>query len=148
MECRIAPYICQRMTNLVTFVHASLGYFLLNYVDDFVEAESASKIHASHNALVRFMRDTGIQRSERKSVLPAQVIEFVGNLFNTMDFTIGVMPGRKIEILRELEHWRNRAVCNRKQVESLVGKLQFMSNCICPVRLFISRLLAEMRSIF
>ena len=34
---------------------------------------------------------------------------------------------------------------SRRQLESLIGKLQFMSNCIKPGRLFISRLLNDMK---
>ena len=146
MGCRIAPYICQRTTNLVVYIHNSMGYYLLNYVDDFLGTEHESKITQSHQALLRTMRDTGITRSERKSVPPTQVVEFVGNLFDAGNMTIGITAQRKIDVLRELEKWRNKDTCTRNQMESLVGKLQFMSNVAKMGRLFISRLLAELKN--
>ena len=145
MGCHIAPYICQRVIDMVRYLHNSMGYFLLNYVDDFVGAEYLEHINSSQHALVRLLRDVGIQRSERKSVKPTQNMDFVGNLFDTCNMTIGVTPEQKVDILRELEGWRTCKVCTRKQLESLIGKLQFMSNCIRPGRLFVSRLLVEIR---
>ena len=130
---------------MVVFIHEKMGYYLLNYVDDFIGAEYQSKVHSAHAALKNVLRDIGLKRSEKKSVDPTQTIEFVGNLVNTIDMTIGVIPTRKVEILFELEQWRSRSACTRRQLESLVGKLQFMSNCIRPGRLFVSRLLAEMK---
>ena len=35
----IAPYICQRVTNMIRHIHTKLGYFLLKYVDDFLGAD-------------------------------------------------------------------------------------------------------------
>ena len=40
MGHQIAPYICQRVTDAVRFIHCKIGLFLLNYVDNFLGAES------------------------------------------------------------------------------------------------------------
>ena len=145
MGCRISPYFCQKLTDMIRYIHNQMSYFLLNYVDDFLGAELEHRANDSHQALVRLLRDLNIERSDKKSIPPTTVIEFIGNLFDSQKFTIGITPDRRIEVLQELEKWRERIVCTRRQVESLVGKLQFMSNCIRPGRLFVTRLLAEMR---
>ena len=86
-----------------------------------------------------------MSRSERKSVPPTQIVEFIGTLFNAIDFTIGITATRKVEIMQVLKRWKFKRVTTRRELECLIGKLQFVSNCVRPGCLFISRLLAEMK---
>ena len=145
MGCCIAPYFCQKTSNMIAYIHQQMQYFLLNYVDDFVGCEYEDKAWEAHQTLIRTFSSLGFDRSEKKSVQPVPCLEFVGNLVDAEQFTIGVTPDRKIEVLRELEAYRGRVSCTHRQLESLVGKLQFMSNCITPGRLFVSRLLNELK---
>ena len=50
MGMRSAPYIAQRITNAIAYIHRRLGYFLLNYVDDLWEPSSDKKYgrHMKH----------------------------------------------------------------------------------------------------
>ena len=145
MGCRIAPYVCQQTTDMVSYIHSKAGYFLLNYVDDFVGAEYESIVNHTHSTLVRLLSDIGLQRSSKKSVPPTQKIEFIGNLVDANELTISVTPDRCRELMMILEKWRYRKVCSRTQLESLIGKLQFVSNCVKAGRLFVSRLLNTLR---
>ena len=131
---------------MIVHLHKQKGHFSLNYVDDFLGIEYISNVWRSHADLVELLKNLGVGRSESKSVPPDQIVEFIGNLVNAAELTIGVTPQRKIQVLRELEKWRTRVTCSRQQLESLIGKLQFMSNCIKPGRLFISRMLMEMKA--
>ena len=72
-------------------------------------------------------------------------LEFVGNLVNSDEFTLGVIPDCTQELMFELEGWRVKHSTTQKELESLIGKLQIVSNVIKSGLLFISRLLAEMR---
>ena len=145
MGCRIAPYIAQRVSDCITYIHMLMGYFLLNYVDDFMGVEYASKAYQAHGALVRTLRDVGLHRSAKKSVPPSVIIEFLGNLFNSEKMTIGVTPQRVHELMILLEQWRFKSCTTRRELESLIGKLQFISNCIKSGRLFVSRLLWQLK---
>ena len=145
MGCTVAPYVCQRTTSMIAYIQAEMGYMVFNYVDDFLGIEYISKIHDAHTSLLRLFRDVGMSRSESKSVPPTQELEFIGNLLNTEQFTIGITPVRKVQILKELEKWRFKPVATRREMESLVGKLQFISACVKPGRLFVSRLLSNLK---
>ena len=79
-------------------------------------------------------------------MVPMQVIKFVGNLLNIIDMTLGIIPSSKVELMKELNKCPFKSTTNRKQLESLVGKLQFLSNCVRPGHLFMSHLLVEMRN--
>ena len=145
MGCKISPYLMQRTTNIISYILRSLSYFIQNYVDDFIGAEYEDRVQQAHKTFLRLLKNIGASRAETKSVPPTQIIEFLGNLFNATDLTPGITQNRKVEIMRELTKWKHRQVTNRKQMESLVGKLQFISGCVRPGRLFVSRLLNEMK---
>lgn len=51
------------------------------------------------------------------------------------------------ETLAECERWLNRDKSNKKMVQSLVGKLMFVTNCIKPARRFLACILATFRSL-
>ena len=112
MGCCIVPYICQHTTDMLVHIHTKMGYFLLNCVDDFLGIEFLEKIHDSHNAFIRMLRDMGVSRSKKKSIAPMQIIEFIGNLVDAQNFTLGITPQRKINVLNELEVWQNRNSCS------------------------------------
>ena len=42
-----------------------MGYFLLNYVDNFIGAEFQDTVYHAHEALLRLLRDIGVSRSEK-----------------------------------------------------------------------------------
>ena len=135
MGCRVAPYICQRTTDMISYIHRLLHYFVLNYVDDFIGCEQEDKIWQSHAAFIRLLQQIGVSRSQKKSVPPTQEIDFVGTLFNARDYTMGITQVRKTELLQELNKWRFKIDTTRHELEVLVGKLQFVSNCVRPGRL-------------
>ena len=146
MGSRIAPYIYQRTTDMIVYLHAQAEHYAVNYVDDFLGIEYQTKIQQAHESFQRLLHSIGIQRSERKTVPPTQQLEFIGNLLDSQQLMLEVTRERKLEVLGELEKWRHKNTCTRRQLESIIGKLQFMSNCIRPGRLFVSRLLSEMKS--
>ena len=60
MGCRSAPYIAQRISNLVSYIHSKMSYHLLNYVDDFLGSEVKSRIYQSHEAFIQLLNNIGI----------------------------------------------------------------------------------------
>ena len=69
----------------------------------------------------------------------------LGILFNTIDMTISISPDRVDGIQAELDAWHNRTKMSHKQLESLIGKLQFTSQVIRASRVFLPHLLDELR---
>ena len=68
-------------------------------------------------------------------------MEFLGNLVNSLEMTISVTPEKRAELNTELMKWVQKKHTSRRELESLIGKLQFAGNCVRPGRLFVSRLL-------
>ena len=55
--------------------------------------------------------------------------------------TMEISEEKMKDIRTELQVWLTRTQANRREVESLIGKLQFMAKCIRAGRIFISRLI-------
>ena len=146
MGMRSAPYIAQRITNAIAYIHRQMQYFLLNYVDDFVGAEHREQIWQAYTALTQLLEALGVETSENKIVPPTTQLEFLGITFDTETMTIEISEEKLEDIKEELATWLYRTKARRKEVESLVGKLQFMAKCVRAGRIFISRLIQWIRT--
>ena len=70
----------------------------------------------------------------------------LGNLVNSKDFTLRVPESRLRELSDELHLWLSRERFTVKELQSLLGKLSFVSACVRASRIFLSRLLNALRS--
>ena len=84
---------------------------------------------------------------EHKSVPPTQVIEFLEVTFNSVQGTMEVSPDRLKKLNQMLGKWLQKSHFSRKQLEQLIGKLQFVAACVRPGRIFISRLLNSLHGL-
>ena len=145
MGLRSAPYIAQRVTNAIAYIHEQLNYFILNYVDDFVGAEIRETIWAAYQALSTLLAELRVDTSEEKIVPPTTRLEFLGITFDSETMTMEISQQKMAEIQIELGTWLLRTAANRREVESLIGKLQFLAKCIKAGRIFLSRLIQWIR---
>ena len=141
MGMQSAPYIAQRVTNAIAFIHRQLHYYLLNYVDDFVGAETRDKIWQAYQALTELLYNLRVDTSEEKIVPPTTRMEFLGVTFDSIKMTIKVSKEKMDEIQQEISTWLLKTAARRREVESLIGKLQFLAKCIRSGRIFLSRLI-------
>ena len=142
-----APYCCQRTTDALAAIHVHKGYWLMNYIDDFIGAEKWSKVFSSFHELGQLFREVGISESHEKKCPPDTEINCLGTLFNSLNMTMQVTPDRLLELHNLLEEWHFKELASRKQVEKLIGKIQFVTNCVKQGRVFICKLLNYLRGL-
>ena len=140
MGSRSAPYACQRTTTFIRHIMQDLTYFVLNYVDDLMGLELEHKVMTAYRTLGNLLRDLGVSEATDKAVPPSDIIEFLGILFDLVNMTISVTPARLVEIMQELKMWKHKTWYSRVQLESLIGKLQFIAKCVRPGRVMLQRL--------
>ena len=145
MGMRSVPYIAQRITNAIAYIHRQLSYFLLNYVDDFVGAEHRDRIWAAYEALTQILEELCVETSQSKIVPPTTRLEFLGITLDSSSMTMEISEQKLTEIKNELKTWLYRTKARRREVESLIGKLQFVANCVRAGRIFLSRLIQWIR---
>ena len=69
----------------------------------------------------------------------------LGILVETEAFTLEVPASRLEELRTELTIWQQSSFFTKKQLQSLLGKLSFVTACVKPGRLFMARLLTSLR---
>ena len=146
MGMRSAPSCCQRVISAIRFIHMKSGYWLMNYIDDFIGAERWTMVWDSYYKLGQLFSKLGAVEALSKASQPDTQVVCLGTLVDTLSMTIQVMPERLVEIMHILQQWRHREFATRKQLESLIGKLQFITQCVRQGRVFISRLLNWLRT--
>ena len=138
---RSAAMMCQRTTTAINHIYKNHNYSAVNYLDDFAGCEQKHIAAIAYDTLQYIFDSLGIQESISKACPPSTHMIFIGILFNTVDMTMEVDPEKLGELHYLLPKWLNKQTCKVKELQSLIGKLQFVAKCVAPGRIFISRML-------
>ena len=146
----------QKVTDAVAWILRGLGrevgngepFQACNYVDDIggVEKEN-SRAEASFQALGTLLRELGLTESEEKAVPPTTRITYLGVQFDSVKMTMSVPPEKLTEIKAEIVKWTRRTTINKKELQSLLGKLFWVAKVVKYARVFMGRLLDQLRSL-
>ena len=116
----------------------NLDYHTIYYLDDFGSADEPQKADKAFETLSRLLENLNIDESNEKACKPNMV--FLGTLFDTIDMTISVPEEKKYEIMNLLPIWMHKQTISKKQLQSIIGKLQYIAHCGRSGRIFTSRL--------
>ena len=92
MGLHSAAYVCQHITNAIVFVHREMGFWSINYLDDFGSAEKDEVIWASYHALGKLLEQLGVKESIEKAVPPCTKMEFLSTLVDSKNMVLSVAP--------------------------------------------------------
>lgn len=145
MGLRSAAYICMQTTSAIRYMCEINGFEILNYLDDLAGCEIPGKSKWAFDCLGELLKKCGIEESKQKAEPPTTKMIFLGILFDTESLTLSIDHDRLLEILELVSVWLTKSSCSKKQLQSLIGKLNFVSQCVRPGRIFISRLLNWLR---
>ena len=121
-------------------------YNSINYSDDLGGGESTHhKAESSFTAMGELFRDLGLAESLDKACAPSTSMVYLGVKFNTVDMTMSVPPEKVQEVRADLEVWCRKTTAVRKDLQSLLGKLFWISRVVKHSRAFMSRLLQLLR---
>ena len=148
MGSRSSSFCCQSLTNALVFMMFKIGILVLNYLDDLASAEKKELAEFSFLTLRTMLKKCGIEESVDKACPPSTVMPFLGVLFNTETMTLEVTPGRLEEIRSLISMWLKKETASLKEIQSLLGKLNFIAACVRPGRVFISRLLQWLKVLY
>ena len=79
---------------------------------------------------------------------PSTKTSCLGVVFDTTNFTMSVPEERLTKIRTVCASWLHRKNCTKKQLQSLLGSLLYVSKCIKVARIFLSRMLNTLRNHF
>ena len=145
----------QRITSTVTWIHRLMGletdqeeyYNSLNYSDDIGGCEATKeRAVAAYTSLENLFSELGLRESESKAYPPSTCMPYLGVEFDTHAMVMRV-PSEKLEEIREeLSLWVRKTTASRKSLQQLLGRLFWISRCIQFSRVFMSRLLNQLKS--
>ena len=144
----------QRMTDAVSWIHRSQGldtfsevpYNCINYSDDLGGAErDRERAEESFRRLGKLLSELGLVESADKARAPSTTMVYLGVQFDTNDMTMSVPPEKMAEIKTEIESWCRKTTTVKRSLQSLLGKLFWVSRVVRHSRTFMGRLLAQLR---
>ena len=145
MGSKSAAYCCQRTTNSITYIFKKFGFDDVNYLDDLGAAEEESKADDAFNCLGWILSSIGIKESKNKATPPSCIATFLGILYNTRTMTLQITPERLVEIRKLLQEWQHKETMNLQELQSLLGKLNFACSTVRSGRVFVSRIINELK---
>ena len=138
--------IFQRLSDAVRFIMTSQGHDVINYIDDVIGFGTISTAHNSFTILKNTLENLGFEISIKKLIQPSTKVTCLGVEVDTKNFTVAVPQEKLLKILATCQEWQHRKACNKKELQSLLGSLLYMSKCVKNSRIFLNRMLDTLRS--
>ena len=143
---RTSALFMQRTSEAITYIHGTLGYRSRPYLDDFGGAErTREEADDALNALQGVMHDLGVVEAPHKVCRPAQVMVWLGISYDSREMTMTIPEAKMGEIAEILREWEGRRRATQRQMQSLLGLLQFVASVSPPARVFTNRMLQCLR---
>ena len=144
MGAASSAFFCQMATNAITFINAEDGYDNVNYLDDLGGAEVPEKADEAFDNLGNILQNINIFESKEKATPPCTRCVFLGIQFDSNSMALSITGDRLAEIQELLRKWMSKKSATLKEMQSLLGKLNFAASTIRAGRIFVSRLINAM----
>ena len=146
MGQRNAAMACSRTTNAVVYIHELAGYMGTNYLDDLIGVSDPLVSNEAYVHLGDTLAELGLSENTEKACAPATTQVVLGIEINTIDGTCAVPHDKLEEIIDLVAFWQRKRRTTKVQLQSLIGKLQFITKCVLQSRAFLNRLLQSLRA--
>ena len=141
---RSSPSIFTSFADLVCWIlNSNYTLVVIHYADDYLLFTIAC-LKTAKEHLGRFLEVfelLGIPVALDKLVGPATDMIFLGIQIDTVNFLISIPEEKMNEVMELLPKWFSRRTCKKRELLSLVGKLNFFATVVRPGRIFIRRLI-------
>ena len=148
---RDAPRVFTRVMRAVATAARQLGIRLIVYMDDIlILSHSQEQAIKDRDTVLQLLQLFGWSLNIKKChFIPTQLIDFLGVMVDSVKMLF-FLPQKKVDALRaRVQAMRLRALKGKRiplfQLQSLVGHLQSVSDCILPTRLHSNALIEALR---
>ncbi len=145
---RSSPAIWERFSRMLRWLLENVAgcQFVTHYVDDFLVVIPADQdAEAIKTRVLAIFCRLGVPVSLSKLVGPTVNLEFLGHELNTVAMTCQVSPEKKVAALQLIQELSERDYIGRKELQSLLGKLYFLTRVIRQGRAFLGRALGLLK---
>ena len=139
-SCNLFERLSQALHWIMTS-HFSVGE-CVHILDDFlfIGPPLSTKCHSYLRNFLSLCEEIGVPIKTQKTVEPTTCITFLGLEIDSIEFEIRLPDDKLIKIKQTLMAAQNRKKINLKELQSLIGLLNFACNVVVPGRTFLRRL--------
>ena len=143
----------QQVTTAITQAHNKAGTKLepytefnsVNYCDDLGGVEVGVRAWLSFYMIAVLLKELGLAESEPKASPPSTDMIYLGVRFDSVSLRKSVPPEKLAVLVDLLEKWSRKVKAGKKDLQSIVGKLMWVAKIVRHSRVFVCRLLAELK---
>ena len=135
----------QRLSDSIRYMMLCRGHHVTNYIDDIIGQATRSQADSSFNTLYDLLGELGLDISQKKLVHPSTQASCLGVIINTENFTISVPEEKLAQIKQVCAQWQHKAHCSKRDLQSLLGRLLYVTKCVKASRPFLNRMLELLR---
>ena len=153
---RSAPYLFNQLSDAVEWIliYKGLISFVCHILNDFLNIGPQADIlplnslcQQSLSAMLRTFKNLNIPIAPGKTQGPLQVLEFMGIILDSLKMEAR-LPADKINRLSLLiKQFENKHSCTLKELQSLIGSLNFACKVVPPGGPFLQRMIDLTRNI-
>lgn len=153
---RSAPFLFNQLSDAVEWILVNLCgiSFVCHILDDFLIIEPPSSKQPHHlpcqqslSSMLLAFKNLGIPIAPHKTQGPSTTLEFMGIVLDS-DRMEARLPADKVQRLAScFSEFRGRTSCTLKQLQSLIGCLNFACKVIPPGRPFLQRMIQLTRNV-
>jgi hypothetical protein len=145
--CRTAPWIFTRIGRAIKAMMKVRGYDgVVVYLDDFfIIAPTQEECSSMLATLLWLLRTLGFTPNNTKLQLPAQQVVFLGVLFDSSNMQLRLSEEKLAQTLQLIVDAQRRRKMTLKDMQALVGKLNWVCGVVYGGRTFLRRLIDLMK---
>ena len=128
----------QHLSEAVRHIMTQEGYQVTNYIDDVIGHATISQAGPSFQFLKELLLELGFALSHKKMVPPTTKCICLGIELDTETFRAAISPDKLEKILKMCFQWRDKVKCKKRELQSLLGSLFYISKCVHLSRPFLN----------
>ena len=136
----------QHLSDAVCHIMSQKGYQVTNYIDDIIDHATVSQAGTSFQFLKDLLLELGFALSDKKIVPPTTTCVCLGIEHDIETFWAAIPPDKLEKIFKMGFQWRDKVKCKKRELQSLLGSLLYISKCGHSSRPFLNRMLELLRA--
>ena len=137
--------IFQRISDAITYIMQQKNIHIWNYIDDIFLARDSTDATVVFKDLVDLVEELGLPINKSKLTPPTQKMVIMGIEIDVKDCTLAIPDNKITEIRDIIEEFSSKTHTCKRDYQSLLGKLLYISKIIGPARAFLNRMLNVQR---
>lgn len=140
---RSAPKIFSAVADALQWLMVQQALDVLHYLDDFlVICPPGGTQRDDLGTALKLCEELGVPIAAHKTEGPSTVITFLGIELDSVERVLRLPEEKLRRLKREIERWKGRRCCTKRELQSIIGLLQHASCVVKPGRTFLRRMIS------